>query len=181
MTPLLPSLSRGLVAVCFVLVCAMMADCATLPDTDQLGGRYSLQTARINDTLGPVSAKRSAAIIDSLKKKSGDIDILDRQIALEQDIDDNPLVLGNRVTLLEDGPQTYQAMFKVIAAAKDHVNLESFIISDDDTGKQFADLLISRQRQGVQINVIYDAAGGNRNAPCLFRSSDAGGHRRSAI
>ncbi len=47
-------------------------------------------------------------------------------------ISDSPLTLGNKVTLLQDGTATYAAMFAAIARAKDHINLESYIIEDDD-------------------------------------------------
>ncbi|MDA8254258.1 MAG: hypothetical protein M0Z99_01240 [Betaproteobacteria bacterium] len=37
---------------------------------------------------------------------------------------DSPLVLGNRLTLLEDGPASCRAMFAAMRAAKDHIHLE---------------------------------------------------------
>ena len=49
---------------------------------------------------------------------------------------DSPLVLGNRLTLLEDGPASCRAMF----AANDHIHLEACIFEDDDIGQQFVDL-----------------------------------------
>jgi cardiolipin synthase len=61
--------------------------------------------------------------------------------------------------LLQDGPATYAAMFAAIRAARDHINLESYIIEDDEIGRQFADLLLEQQRRGVQVNVIYDSFG----------------------
>lgn len=106
-----------------------------------------------------MSAKKSAALVAKLKRQSGDLDILDKQIALEQAIVGSPLVVGNRVVLLEDGPATYRAMFAAMGLAKDHINVESYIIEDDSVGLQFADLLIARQAQGVQVNLIYDSVG----------------------
>jgi cardiolipin synthase A/B len=108
--------------------------------------------------MGPVSVRRSAAIVAELKRTSGNLDILDRQIALEQQIGGS-LVVGNKATLLQDGPATYQAMFAAIRRAKDHINLESYIFEDGEVGQQFADLLLERQAHGVQVNVIYDGVG----------------------
>jgi cardiolipin synthase A/B len=68
-------------------------------------------------------------------------------------------VLGNKLTLLQDGPATYQAMFAAMRAAKDHIHLETYIFEDDDIGRQFADLLLERQAAGVQVNLIYDSVG----------------------
>ena len=137
----------------------LAAGCATLPDTQFLSERYVKQAAQFENARGPLSAKQSAAIVAELKRKSGNLDILDRQIALEQTIVGSPLMVGNRVVLLQDGPATYQAMFAAIRKAKDHVNVESYIFEAGDVGQQFADLLLDRQGQGIQVNVIYDSLG----------------------
>ena len=50
-------------------------------------------------------------------------------------------------------------MYQAIKRAKDHINLETYIFRDDEIGRALADLLIARQRAGVQVNVIYDAVG----------------------
>lgn len=144
-----------------------MAGCATLPDADALIARHSAQAARFENARGPMSAKKSAAILAELKRKSGDIDILDKQLALEQSISDSPLTMGNKITLLQDGTATYAAMFAAIAQAKDHINLESYIIEDDAIGHEFATLLLAAQARGVQVNVIYDSVGGI-NTPRAF-------------
>jgi cardiolipin synthase len=139
--------------------CLSIAGCATLPNTDSLTERHATQAARFEGALGQLSEKRSAAIVADLKRKSGDLDILDKQLSLEQEIVGSPLVLGNKVTLLQDGPVTYRAMFAAMRKAKDHINVESYIIDDDEVGRQFSDLLLERQAQGVQVNLIYDSLG----------------------
>ena len=158
-------------AVCLLAA----AGCATLPDTDALIERHSGQAARFANASGPLSAQRSAAVLAELKRKSGDIDILEKQIVLEQAIVDSPLIVGNKVTLLEDGAATYPAMFAAIRAARDHVNLETYIIEDDDIGRQFSDLLLEQQGRGVQVNVIYDSIGGSNTPKAFFDRLTAGG------
>lgn len=141
--------------------------CASLPDTQAILARHTHQQAMFESALGPVSAKRQASVLAGLKRGTGDIDILDKQIALEQAIVGSPLVLGNKTTLLQDGPATYAAMFAAMAQAQDHINLESYIIEDDAVGHQFVELLLAQQRRGVQVNLIYDSVGG-LNTPKLF-------------
>lgn len=138
---------------------SIAAGCATLPDTSLLSERYRTQAARFESARGPLSAKQNAAVVAELKRKAGDLDILDKQITLEQEITGTPLSVGNKALLIEDGPATYKAMFSAIGRAKDHINVESYIIDDDEIGRQFADLLIERQAQGVQVNLIYDSIG----------------------
>lgn len=141
------------------------AGCATPPDTDALMDRHTGQAARFENASGPLSAQKSAAILAQLKRKSGDMDILEKQIALEQAIAGSPLILGNKVTLLQDGAATYPAMLAAIRKARDHINLESYIIEDDEIGQQFANLLLEQQGRGVQVSAIYDSVGGFNN--CL--------------
>ena len=55
------------------------------------------------------------------------------------------------MTLLFDGPSTMGAMMASIAAAKDTINLETYIFDQDELGLKFADLLIAfRQDQTVK-------------------------------
>ena len=70
-----------------------------------------------------------------------------------------PLVTGNRVDLLQDGPGTYAAMFEAIDNAGDHVNLESYILEAEGPGEEFARRLIARAKAGVRVNVLYDSFG----------------------
>ena len=139
------------------------------------------QAARFENARGPLSAQKSAAILAELKRKSGDIDILEKQIALEQAIVGSPLILGNKVTLLQDGAATYAAMFAAIRKARDHINLETYIIEDDEIGRQFADLLLEQQGRGVQVNVIYDSVGGIQHAEGLLRAADGRRDRGARI
>jgi len=153
----------------------VMSGCATLPDTDELIARHAGQKARFETASGPVSTQRSAAILAELRRKSGDIDILEKQIALEQSISGSPLVLGNKVTLLQDGAATYPAMFAAIRNAKDHINLQTYIIEDDETGRHFATLLLEQQSRGIQVNLIYDSFGGISTPKAFFDKLRNGG------
>jgi cardiolipin synthase A/B len=167
--------NRGL-ALAAATACLLAAGgCATLPDTQFLSERYQVQESRMQNARGPLSTKQSAAIIARLKQASGDLDILDKQIALEQEIGGSALVVGNKVTLLQDGPATYAAMFSAIRAAKDHINVESYIIEDGEVGEQFAAALLERQASGVQVNIIYDSAGAfGTGQPFFDRLTQAG-------
>ena len=70
-----------------------------------------------------------------------------------------PLVTGNKVTLLQDGPGTYAAMFEAIENARDHINLESYILEAEGPGEEFARRLVERAKAGVRVNVLYDSFG----------------------
>lgn len=163
------------VTLASVVMLLAMAGCVALPDSDPIIARHSAQAAKFEDARGALSAARSAAIVAGLKSKSGDIDILDKQIALEQAIVGSPLIVGNKVVLLQDGEATYAAMFAAIRSARNHINLESYIIEDDEIGRQFADLLLAQQQRGVQVNVIYDSFGGMNTPAAYFERLREGG------
>ncbi len=159
------------VALCLFVVSA----CATLPHADALIKRHAGQAARFENARGPLSAQKSVAILAQLKRQSGDIDILEKQITLEQAIVGSPLIMGNKVMLLQDGPATYAAMFAAIRGARDHINLETYIIEDDAIGHQFANLLLAAQARGVQVNLIYDSVGGFNTPKVFFERLRQGG------
>ena len=118
---------------------------------------------------GEVSAARSQAILDRLSGEEGDSALLEKHLAYEQAVNSSsPLVLGNKLTLLQNGPETYAAMFAAIRAARDSINLETYIFSDDEAGNQFADLLIERQKTGVQVNIIRDSIGSLTTPKAFF-------------
>lgn len=154
---------------------ALIAGCATLPDTAALLEHHAGQEARFETARGPLSARRNAAVLAQLKKHAGNLDILDKQIALEQEINGSPLLLGNKATLLEDGRQTYPAMFAAIRSARDHINMETYIFEDDETGREFAQLLLDQQARGVQVNLIYDSVGTIGTPKAFFEQFRQGG------
>jgi cardiolipin synthase len=136
----------------------LLAGCGTLPvivpDMAPAASPVQIDGAR-----GPLSTERSRKILARLQGTSGASSIFDRHLAVEQAVSDSPLVAGNRVRLFQDGPDTYQAMLATIQAARDHINMETYILEDDEVGQRFADALIAKQREGVQVNLIYDSVG----------------------
>ncbi|WP_394787256.1 cardiolipin synthase [Rhodoferax sp.] len=124
---------------------------------------------------GPLSAAQSKAVLERLRSQGTETNIFDRHLALEEAIVGSPLTTGNQVVLLQDGPATYKAMFAAIAAARDHINMETYILEDDDVGQMFAQALIDKQQQGVQVNLIRDSVGTLGTPSAFFqRLTDSG-------
>ena len=76
---------------------------------------------------------------------------------------DAPVLPGNRVGLLFGGLQAFTAVFDAVATARDHVNLEFYILQDVSVpgtdGPSLFALLREKLRQGVAVTVIYDSIG----------------------
>jgi len=115
--------------------------------------------------------------MERLQQSVEPTDILSRHLTVVESVTESPLTKGNKVTLLADGQETYAAMFKALEQAKDHINLQSYIIEDDDTGRKFADLLLRKQAEGVQVNLIYDSVGSMDTPAEFFQRLRDGGIR----
>lgn len=75
---------------------------------------------------------------------------------------------GNAVELLVDGPETYDSMLAAIGEATDHIHLETYIFRDDAVGLRFAEALMEKARNGVEVKVIYDAFGSRKSHEGFF-------------
>jgi cardiolipin synthase len=133
--------------------------CSSLPRIEDYAPLGENTAPEIIGPKGQLSPKISRAIMERLKGQVEPTDILQRYALLIEVISGSPLVTGNKVTLLIDGPATYDAMFKAMRSAKDHINLETFILDDDEVGRRFADVLLQKQEEGVQVNLLYDSVG----------------------
>ena len=162
---------RGLVA----LSLAALAGCGTLPTLVPEMAPHSSRAVQIDGARGPLSARQSRVILAGLKKRGAETSIFDRHLAVEEGIVGTPLVAGNKVVLLQDGPATFKAMFNAIRHAKDHIHMETYIIEDDEVGKKFAEELIARQAQGVHVTLIYDSVGSINTSKDFFKRLVEGG------
>lgn len=79
-----------------------------------------------------------------------------------------PLIPGNRVWILKDGPQNYAAWRKAIAGAKRYIHFETFLIHGDAVGWEFAELLARKAREGVRVRLLCDWLGSVRRTSRRF-------------
>lgn len=69
------------------------------------------------------------------------------------------LIEGNRVRLLKDASENYPAWLAAIEGAERCIHFESYIIHEDEVGRQFVEALAAKAREGVCVRVIYDWMG----------------------
>src|ERR1035437_2308426 len=131
----------------FISILIPINVCAALPNvSEKINEAPATQKPRqIVSSNGLLSPQKSKAIMERLKRSVDPTDILERHNAVVESITESPLTKGNKVTLLAHGQAAYAAMFKAIQNAKEHINLETFIIEDDAVGRKFADLLVQKQ------------------------------------
>ena len=151
--------------------------CTNLPNVSEVIEVVSTTQKpwQIVSSKGVLSPQQSKAIMERLKRSVDPTDILERHTAVVESVSESPLTRGNKVTLLADGQAAYAAMFIAIKNAKNHINLESYIIEDDEIGRKFADLLLQKQSEGVQVNLIYDSLGSMNTPASFFQRLENGG------
>jgi len=160
-------------------IVAFGGGCATLPNVSTImdGAPATREPDQIASARGLLSPKQTKALMKRLRGSVGETDMLERYTTVIESVSETPLTKGNKVTLLVDGPATYASMFKAIENARDHINLETFIMEDieDDRGRKFADLLLQKQAEGIQVNLIYDSVGSYTTPAAFFQRLRDGG------
>ncbi|MGF1472872.1 MAG: phospholipase D-like domain-containing protein [Rubrobacteraceae bacterium] len=86
-------------------------------------------------------------------------DLESRGSRLERAIDrvsEAPLSWQNRLTLLKNGPDTYDDWLAAIGRAERWVHLDNYIFQNDTTGQRFAEALCEKAADGVRVRVLHD-------------------------
>ncbi len=159
----------------FLFSLLTFSSCSSLPRMEDYTPPRAGTAPKIIGPKGELSPKVSKAIMERLKGQVEPTDMLDRYALLIEVISGSSLITGNKVTLLIDGPATYDAMLKAIRSAKDHINFETFIFEDDEVGHRFADVLLQKQAEGVQVNLLYDSVGSMSTPAAFFQRLRDGG------
>lgn len=151
----------ALLIVKMIAIASLLAlpACSSMPILVPDMAMQSPKAITLENAHGALSNQQSKKIITRIKKDGVETNIFDKHLALISEIVGSPLMVGNKVDLLIDGPSTYAAMLSAIETAKDHINMETYIFEDDEVGQQFASVLIAKQKNGVQVNLIYDSVG----------------------
>jgi cardiolipin synthase A/B len=156
------------------LMALALSACA-LPQIDRDMLHAARTPARFEGVRGPLTRAESASILEGLKARSPDTNVLDRHLAIEEKLAGNPLSVGNKVTLLEDGPATYAAMLEAIGGARHHIHMETYIFEADEVGRRFAEALMRKARAGIKVRLVYDGLGSNGTPKEFFQAiADSG-------
>ena len=159
-----------------LLCVSFLAGCApSLPDVPAVPLSTTPASPQIEGPKGALNKTRARAVLSRAGQDANTEELISRTVTLMESLSGRPLTAGNKVTLLVDGPATYESMFQAIEGAADHINFETFIFSDDEVGQRFADAFIRKRAEGVDINLIYDAVGSIRTPAAFFGKLRAAG------
>lgn len=156
------------------LVGALALGCASLPHLHVPEVTARQAQPRVQTADGPLSPAQSVALLER-QDRPDEPTLLERQVTAMQAIGEKPWAAGNRVQLLVDGPASYRVIFREVARARRNVNLESYIVEGEQVGERLGRLLMRKQSQGVQVNLLYDAVGSLGTSSQFFERLRAAG------
>lgn len=85
---------------------------------------------------------------------------------------------NNKVDILTDGNQMFDVLYNDIKNARETINVMFFIVKNDETGRQFIDVLTQKAREGVEVRLLLDSMGSRQiNDKVLADFIAAGGKR----
>ena len=69
------------------------------------------------------------------------------------------LTARNKVTILHNGSETFPVILQALQKAKTFIHMEYYIFKKDRIGREVANVLMEKAREGVEVRFIYDDVG----------------------
>ena len=168
---------EGRIVVALVAAACLASACVSLPGFRYLKDQSVIvdREVRIVSDGRELGATESEALLGQLVPGLDRSSPLMEHLALMERLTGMQLTTGNSVTLLENGAAAYPAMLEAIRNARDNINLESFIFEGESVGQEFAEALLEKRKEGVQVNLIYDSFGSSSTPQSFFDRLAAAG------
>ncbi len=72
---------------------------------------------------------------------------------------DTMATCGNKITVLQDGGQTFNALFKTMEEAKHFIHMQYYILEQGGLLDKMLELFERKIKEGVQVRILYDSLG----------------------
>ena len=130
-----------------------------------------------------------SALVDIQRKENRKNDLLPKKMLSSEasemvnlflNINNAPVLKNNHVKIYTDGQAKFDALFADIKQAQKSIHIEYYTIYNDRLGNELQQLLIQKAKEGVSVNVVYDAWGSQGATQKWWRAlEDVGGHART--
>ena len=161
---------RGAIALLLALP-ALAVGCTSLPTEESIERQAAQAPGPAHDMPDDAALKRAVG--------GDDIGFVREAVKIEASIARTPLVAGNKVTLLKDGPATHEAQLAAIHHARHSIHLAIYMFTDDELGQRYVKELAARARAGVKVRVVIDGLGGMQAADAIQKElTEAGAELR---
>lgn len=119
--------------------------------------------------------KLASEMYDRLRQYAVDLPEEDVFERAAEELGGLPFTRGNELKLLIDGQETFDRIFAEIAAAKDYICVNFYIVKNDKVGGKFQRALIERAKAGVKVYFLFDEIGSHKLSRKFLRElRDAG-------
>jgi len=139
-----------------------VAGCATDPRLDETGTVATSSDeppVLVDDGRRVANPGEYQALLENDAPEADTQVMLDQLLGVTQQTSGSALVADNDVSLLIDGPATFERMFEDIEQARDSIHLETFILEDNEIGQALAQRLIASRQRGVKVRALIDSVG----------------------
>ena len=79
------------------------------------------------------------------------------------------LTARNKTTVLHNGSETFPAILEALRRAKSFIHIEYYIFKKDRVGREVANVLMEKARDGVEVRFIYDDVGSWGLSPAFLK------------
>ncbi len=128
-----------------------------------------------------ISRRNKRCIISRMAPRHVDINTLGlpasekNLIRLCRSLSSSCYTVNNKIEIFTTGAEKFDALKRDLRSASKSIYLQYYIFSDDETGKEIADILIAKAREGVEVKVIYDHVGSFSAKGRFFRRMNENG------
>ncbi|RDY58048.1 cardiolipin synthase [Flagellimonas nanhaiensis] len=94
--------------------------------------------------------------------KQKDLPVLEnhtKTVELIQGTSKCPVTNHNEITLLKDGKNTFESIFKALEDAKEHIHLQYYIFEDGLLAQKLLEIFERKVKENVQVRLLYDGIG----------------------
>lgn len=121
-----------------------------------LGKDYRSHRVIKADEMQCLATLRNRANQEQIRQKPR-IEKYEKLAAMMRGANGAPLFDGNNVRIFTDFTPMFDNMLDDIAHAKIYVHIQFYKIEDDEVGRQLANLLISKAKEGLDVRLMYDS------------------------
>ena len=86
-----------------------------------------------------------------------------------------PTTHGNKIDIFPNGARFYPAMLEAVRSAQHSVTLEMYMFEDGEVAQQFAEAMVAKAREGVEVKLLLDSVGSSGHNEDVLKRMEEGG------
>ncbi|PRX57223.1 cardiolipin synthase [Flagellimonas meridianipacifica] len=96
---------------------------------------------------------------DDTPPEDSRLDIEGKTTELIKRTSDYPLTQRNRVTILNNGQETFESIFSALEMATGHIHIQYYIFEEGQLASRLLEVFRTKVQEGVEVRLLYDGIG----------------------